>query len=138
MSEEEKPKGLFGRPPLFKNVDEFTERAGEYFEKNEGGKISWTGLVLAVGASCRQSLESYKKGERGAEFIDPIKKALAVVENYYEETAEGAKSIFILKNFEWRDNIDVNANVKGDITDISDEDLDAKIEAKYKSLSEQK
>lgn len=102
-----------GRPPLFESVEEFEERAEEYFRDNVGGKISWTGLCLAVGASSRESLETYKRGEHGKDFSDSVKTALMVVENYYEEKGEGAMGIFALKNFGWKDktSVDVNANM---------------------------
>ena len=100
-----------GSKPLFKSVDEFIQLANEYFKKNDGGKISWIGLCLAVGASSRQTLESYKKGDHGKEFIDPIKNALLVVENYYEEKLDGAKAIFVLKNFNWKDSQQIEHSV---------------------------
>jgi len=96
-----------GRPPLFESVEEFEERAETYFREREGCKISWTGLCLAVGASSRQSLDSYKKGEHGNEFIGPVKSALMVVENYYEENEDGTKFVFALKNFGWKDRTDI-------------------------------
>lgn len=116
-----------GRPKLFETPAEFTEAANKYFAENDGGKISWTGLVLAVGASCRQTLERYKSGDHGEGFIDPVKRALAVVENYYEESVDGAKGIFILKNFGMRDNIDISADVNSTVTDMTEEEMDKKL-----------
>lgn len=126
MAEREKFKHKQGRPKLFKSPEQFTELAEAYFKESEGGKISWTGLCLAVGASSRQTLESYKTGEKGTGFVDPIKKALLVVERYYEENVDGAKGIFILKNFGMRDNIDINADVKQKV-ELSEADLDKEI-----------
>lgn len=103
-------ESMLGRPKLFETPQEFEELAEAYFKKNEGKKISWTGLCLAVGASSRQSLERYKRGEHGQEFVDSIKRALTVVENYYEEKEDGAKSIFALKNFGWQDKLDLGHN----------------------------
>lgn len=116
-----------GRPKLFETPEEFTEAANAYFKENDGQKISWTGLVLAVGASCRQTLEAYKTGKHGEGFIDPVKKALATVENYYEECVDGAKGIFILKNFGMRDNLDINADVNATVSDLTEEEMDKRI-----------
>ena len=99
---------VMGRPKIFTSVEEFIELSDAYFNEHENGKISWTGLCLAVGANSRQSLDRYKKGEHGKDFVGPIKRALMIVENYYEETAEGAKSIFALKNFDWKDKTEVD------------------------------
>ena len=112
-----------GRPKLFESVDEFIELSDAYFEKNEGGVISWTGLCLAVGAASRQSLNRYKYGEHGKEFVVPIKRALMVVENYYEETAEGAKSIFVLKNFDWKDRTEVETRNTHNFSNMTDEEV---------------
>lgn len=102
---------IMGRPRMFNSVEEFEERVQSYFEENEGGKISWTGLCLAVGASSRQSLERYKRGEHGQGFVDSVKKALLVIENYYEENEDGAKGIFIMKNFGWHDKQEVDVDM---------------------------
>lgn len=117
-----------GRPRAFKSVEDFVILSDAYFEAHEGEKISWTGLCLAVGVCSRQSLDRYRNGEHGAEFVVPIKRALMVVENYYEETAEGAKSIFIMKNFDWKDKTEVDQNIKLSTEDMSDADLDKELE----------
>lgn len=128
MSEGKKARtGIFGRPRIFDSVEEFEDRATEYFEANDGGDISWTGLCLAVGASSRQSLERYKKGEHGNEFVDSIKKALLIIENFYEEKKDGAKAIFILKNFEWKDSIDLGGGLDLTMQNKSHEQLDSEI-----------
>lgn len=106
-----------GRPRLFKTPDEFVELADAYFKSKEGKRISWTGLCLAVGVSSRQGLQRYRNGEHGEEFVDPIKRALMIVENYYEEKGEGAMGIFALKNFGWKDNIGVDHGAK-DVKDF--------------------
>lgn len=107
-------KGIGGAPRLFDSVEEFIKKADEYFskcfDKEDNEKLTWTGLCLAVGANSRQTLEAYKKGERGKEYVDPIKKALLIVENHYERTLKGAPQIFVLKNFNWRDNLEITGN----------------------------
>lgn len=94
-----------GRPRLFESPEEFEELANKYFDECDRNlrKITWTGLCLAVGASSRSTLDRYRRGEHGEEFVDPIKKALLRVENYYEEYGRDALAIFALKNFGWSD-----------------------------------
>lgn len=94
-----------GRPRMFESPEEFEALALEYFEncKENKRRVSWTGLCLAVGASSRESLVPYQNGTYGKEFSDSVKKALLVVENYYEENMDDAKGIFCLKNFGWTD-----------------------------------
>jgi len=101
-----------GRPRQFETVTEFEEASTAYFEERDGKKISWTGLCLAVGVSSRQSLQRYRRGEHGPEFVDPIKKALLIVENYYEENNGGSKDMFVLKNFDWKDGREINLGNK--------------------------
>lgn len=129
---------MTGRPPKFASPDEFEKLADAYFKSKEesGGKISWTGLCLAVGVSSRQTLEAYKKGDRGKGFIDPIKNALLKVENYYEEKTTGADRCFTLKNFGWTDKQEIDHR-SGDGTmsptrkasEMSDDELAAAIDA---------
>jgi hypothetical protein len=127
---------VIGRPRLFKSVEEFKELSDAYFRENEGGRISWTGLCLAVGADSRQALDRYKKGEHGAEFVGPIKIALMIVENYYEETTDGAKSIFILKNFDWKDKQEIDMTTRE--ADLTEEQLEAQIKAMERKLADNK
>lgn len=96
------------RPRIFESVEDFERLAGTYFDncKAEGHPISWTGLCLAVGLSSRSGLDRYRRGEHGKEFCGPIKRALLRVEQYYEENNGGAKDIFALKNFGWKDRQD--------------------------------
>lgn len=100
-----------GRPRLFKTVKEFQERADDYLTGSGDKKISWTGLCLAVGASSRESLQEYKRGTYDTEdenYSDAVKRALLEVENYYEEKGEGAMGIFALKNFGWKDKLELD------------------------------
>lgn len=102
-----------GRPRLFESPEEFEKLANEYFvmcERSILKKMSWTGLCLAVGASSRSTLDRYRRGEHGEEYVAPIKKALLRIENYYEEEAKGAKAIFALKNFGWSERPQTQAN----------------------------
>jgi len=112
-----------GRKRAFDSPQEFIDLATQYFESKEGEKISWTGLCLAVGLTSRKSLERYKNGEHGKDFVPPVKAALTAVENYYEENADNAKGIFVLKNFGWADKSEVDLNNKHSFEDMSTDDL---------------
>lgn len=132
-----------GRPKLFDNKEEFEKLAEEYFKSKTGQKISWTGLCLSVGASSRESLEPYKHGDyddkndkQGERFSDSIKRALLIVENFYEENDGGAKDIFALKNFNWRDQLDLGGAVDLGKEKLTDAELDAKIQEKLHKLGE--
>ena len=123
---------VMGRPRLFETPEEFIELSDAYFEAQEGKKISWTGLCLAVGADSRRSLDRYRKGEHGDDFVSPIKRALMVVENYYEEKDDGAKSIFIMKNFDWKDKTEVDLTTRE--ADLTEEQLEVQIKEAEKKL----
>ena len=125
-----------GKKRHFATAQEFIDLATKYFEGNEGEKVSWTGLCLSVGVTSRQALDRYKKGEHGQEFVGPVKKALMLVENYYEETAEGAKSIFALKNFDWKDKQEIDMTTRE--ADLTEEQIEVQIEAMEKQLGRDK
>ena len=127
---------VMGRPRIFKSPEDFIKLSDAYFKKNDGKKISWTGLCLAVGVTSRQGLERYKKGEHGKDFVDPIKRALMIVENYYEEEADGARGIFALKNFGWVDKTEVDLNAKHSLNDKTDDEIDNKIKEKLSKLND--
>lgn len=101
-----------GRPRAIKSAAEFEKLAEKYFNDCEenGKKISWTGLCLAVGVTSRQGLDKYKNGTHGSDFVGPIKRALLRVEQSYEERGD-TFSIFALKNFNWRDKQEVDVTV---------------------------
>lgn len=112
-----------GRPPVYETPEALISRINEYFnwiggeyheeDGPEGEKVkvcdraperpTVTGLALFLGFDSKQSLYDYKKKE---EFSYPIKRALSVVENAYENAlmSQGATgAIFALKNMEWTD-----------------------------------
>lgn len=123
-----------GRPPLFSAIEEVQEKIDGYFtwiqgefhmeEREEGkGKAKkkvqvkvWdrqpesptiTGLALFLGFDSKQSLYDYKKKE---EFSYPIKRALMVIENNYENalfSQAPSGAIFALKNMDWSDKKEV-------------------------------
>ena len=103
-----------GRPFKIQTVEEFEERAAEYFEGTVEERWTITGLALALDTS-RETLCNYEARD---EFFDAIKKAKTMVENAYELSLRkrgNAGDIFGLKNFGWKD--DRSLNVKGEIED---------------------
>ena len=107
-----KSKG--GRPRIISSPKEFERLANEYFKKCRelDEPVLLTGLVDAVGLSSKHSLYEYRDRE---EFSYSVKKALLQVEMSYEKSlrqgGNAAGDIFALKNFEWKDKHEVDANV---------------------------
>lgn len=106
-----------GRPPKWETVEEVQELCDSYFEKceEENTPLTITGLALALG-TCRQTLLNYEVKDQ---FMDTIKRAKLMVENYAElQTLDGknpAGAIFILKNHGWTDKQDVDLNHSGEM-----------------------
>lgn len=100
---------MAGRPPIWDNAEEFEKQVDAYFVACEIAKTNptWTGLALNLGFESRQSLQDYKNKP---EFSYSIKKALARIEENYEQglfSRNPAGSIFALKNFGWKDKQEV-------------------------------
>lgn len=111
----------FGRPPLFKTVEELDSLIDEYFAKCKPEIIGYdkndrpffkenpptiTGLALHLGFASRQSIYDYEK--RGDDFSYSTKRARLLCENYVENSllsnnVQPATGIFILKNYGWKD-----------------------------------
>ena len=107
-----------GRPPIWNDPDKFSEAVEAYFAGCEIAKTNptWTGLALHLGFESRQSLQDYKEKEG---FSYPIKKALARIEENYEQglfTRNPAGPIFALKNFGWKDKQEVEQSGGTSIT----------------------
>ncbi len=93
-----------GRPPKFESVDSLQKQIYVYFAKcdQDDEPYTITGLALALDTT-RQTLINYEEKD---EYLDTIKKAKTMVEQYAEKrlfsgTPTGA--IFALKNFGWKD-----------------------------------
>jgi hypothetical protein len=105
-----------GRPPMYSAPEEMQEKVDEYFRNCE---LTWgtdkpkyptvTGLALALGFNSRLSLINY---EGKPEFVNTVKRAKALVEEFIEQRLYGGQTtgcIFNLKNnFGWRDSQDLN------------------------------
>ena len=129
-----------GRPPEYSSVEEMQKKIDEYFLECEGkplvidgevmldksgqpiitGKkpLTITGLALALGFNTRQALLNY---EGKPEFVDTIKRAKTVVEQYAEmrlfdrDGANGAK-FSLANNFKgWAEKQTIEADVKQEL-----------------------
>ena len=127
-----------GRPAKFNTVEELDTVIQEYFDQcvsepikdNQGFAIvtkqgqpvydlnppTITGLALALGFESRQSIYDY---ESKPEFSYSIKKARLTCEHFAEKYGmtgqiPPAISIFILKNYGWRDKTEVETTDKTD------------------------
>lgn len=94
-----------GRPRLIESPEEMLERGYAYFDecREKGDHILVTGLVLALGLSCRDVLIEYGKRP---EFTDTVKALKTVCEQYAESklfTTTPTGAIFALKNYGWTD-----------------------------------
>lgn len=129
-----KTKNKVGRPPKYDNVEDLQNAIDSYFdnckpEHDELGNViafnfpSVTGLTLALGFCDKKSLRQYREKE---EFAPLIKRALLKVESHYEQRLNMQSptgAIFALKNMGWEDKHQVDASVKGDFFDWTDEQI---------------
>ncbi len=107
---EEKEKRPVGRPRAISSPEEMDRLVENYLQmcNDSGTPITLTGLILALGLSCRDSLDEYKKYPG---FSDSVKRAKLYIENAYENRLCGDKPtgpIFALKNFGWSDKSEVD------------------------------
>lgn len=119
-----------GCPPKFTDPRDVIDLINEYFEYIQGEKYEGkerlergeeykrrpesptvTGLSLFLGFADKSSLYDYKKKDS---FAHPIKRAVSFIEKFHElaigKGGNCAGNIFALKNFGWKDAIDVNQN----------------------------
>ncbi len=106
-----------GRPRKFTNAEELYQVGLKYIEdrQEEHKPITVTGLCIALDTT-KDILNDYESGKYNDsqnDFTYPIKRLKMMVEEAYEEKLHGttaAGAIFALKNFGWRDVMDVNTN----------------------------
>ena len=101
-----------GRPLKWETTEDLQAAIDGYFAQAQEAKepLTVTGLALALDTT-RKTLIEY---EDRPDFVNAIKRAKTRIENYAEKRLfEGAATgpIFALKNFNWRD--DQNMNVGG-------------------------
>lgn len=95
-----------GRPLKIENKQQLIDKINEYFENVKEEEITITGLCLSLGIN-KDTFYEYAKRD---EYKEIISEARLIVENSYEiSLRKNGRSgdIFGLKNFGWRDNIEV-------------------------------
>ena len=98
-----------GRPLKIESPEQMEKILNEYFETTPENKITLTGICLALDLD-KNNFYEYEKRE-GYEKI--VKRARMIVENSYEMSLrENGRTgdIFALKNFGWRDKMEVENN----------------------------
>lgn len=96
-----------GRPLKIESPEQMEKILNEYFEKTPETKITITGICLALDLD-KSNFYEYEKREGYKEIV---KRARMIVENSYEMSLrENGRTgdIFALKNFGWRDSVDIN------------------------------
>ncbi len=98
-----------GRPLKIETPEQMTKILNDYFENTAENKITITGLCLALGLD-KSTFYDYEKREGYKEIVN---RARLIVENSYEMSLrENGRTgdIFALKNFGWRDSVEVTDN----------------------------
>ena len=108
-----------GRPPIYNSPEDMIKGIEDYFNSNNSG-ITITGLCIHLGFESRQSFYAY---EQKPEFSYIVKRARLFIENYYEKSAQNAKTptfqIFALKNMGWSDKTEIDHTSAGEKLDTS-------------------
>lgn len=122
-----------GRPLKFPTVEDLQLAIDGYFEHTPKDEWTITGLAMALDTS-RKVLVDYEGRD---EYSNAVKKAKMKVENGYEiDLKKHGRSgtIFALKNFDWKDKQEIEAQVKEvqykDISDMSQEEIDEYLKEK--------
>lgn len=95
-----------GRPLKIETPEQMAKIINDYFENIAENKITITGLCLALGLD-KSTFYDYEKREGYKEIVN---RARLIVENSYEiSLRENGRTgdIFALKNFGWRDSVEV-------------------------------
>lgn len=98
-----------GRPLKIESPEQMEKILNEYFSTTEENKLTITGLCLALDID-KSTFYDYEKRE---EYKNIVRKARMIVENSYEMSLrENGRTgdIFALKNFGWRDKMEVENN----------------------------
>ena len=98
-----------GRPLKIETPEQMEKILNEYFETTDENKITITGICLALDLD-KKNFYEYEKREG---YQDIVKRARMIVENSYEMSLrENGRTgdIFALKNFGWRDKMEVETN----------------------------
>lgn len=98
-----------GRPLKIETPEQMKKILNEYFETTEESKLTITGLCLALDLD-KSTFYDYEKRDG---YKDIVNRARLIVENSYEiSLRENGRTgdIFALKNFGWRDSVEVTDN----------------------------
>lgn len=100
----------------FEKPEDFEEKVEEYFDNTPMGDQTRAGLCVYLGITTR-TLKNYKDGTQGQEFADIAAFACTRLEMKYEDALNKKNNptgpIFALKQYEWRDNQDVDVKGSG-------------------------
>lgn len=112
-----------GRPLKFKSVEEFQDKADDYFATTDESEWTITGLAYHL-ETFRDVLMDY---EHKDEFSNAIKRVKLRIESAYEKSLRKngrAGDIFGLKNFGWKDKTEQDITTNGnDITSPVDANM---------------
>lgn len=98
-----------GRPLKIETPEQMEKILNEYFETTDESKITITGICLALGVD-KSTFYDYESREG---YKDIVRQARMIVENSYEiSLRENGRTgdIFALKNFGWKDKMEVETN----------------------------
>ena len=104
-----------GRPSKWETVQELEELINKYLDETPQDEYTITGLCLELNTT-RQTLINYQDKR---EFAEVINRAKSIIENAYEISLRKhgrSGDIFALKNFGWRDNLEITGDDKGDLS----------------------
>ena len=113
-----------GRPRDFPTPSDLQFAIQSYLDTTPFAEYTVTGLALSLGTS-RQVLCDYQEREGYSAIVDEAK---LIVEHSYEVDLKQkgqAGTIFALKQFNWRDQLDLGGNL--DVSNLTDDQLDKKI-----------
>lgn len=105
----------------YHNAKELEDMIDEYFRDTPEEKITLTGLILHLGI-CKDTFYEYAKRD---EYKNAINQARLRIENSYELSLKDkgrTGDIFALKNFGWRDQQEITADIKQTNITVSLED----------------
>jgi hypothetical protein len=105
-----------GRPPIYDSISGMLPKLQHWEKCVKSGeeKPTITGLCLALEFDSKDTLYAYRDKD---EFSYPIKRALLIVENGYENAlreSNATGSIFALKNMGWSDKQEIDHTSKGE------------------------
>lgn len=98
-----------GRPLKIETPEQMEKILNEYFATTDESKITITGICLALGVD-KSTFYDYESREG---YKDIVRQARMIVENSYEiSLRENGRTgdIFALKNFGWKDKMEVETN----------------------------